>query len=105
MHRDSTTPNNALPAGTIILHAGNNIPEGWLLCDGTPLETGDSRYTQLFSAIGKSWNRHTDTETIFRVPELGDLSLPHAAVAWATGLPADELVHDAQGSISYIIKL
>ncbi|MDR1195297.1 MAG: phage tail protein [Endomicrobium sp.] len=39
-----------VPPGTVIAYAGNTIPEGYLLCDGSILSRSD--YPELFKAIG-----------------------------------------------------
>lgn len=95
-----------LPAGTIMLYAagGENIPDGWLPCDGTALESGDSRYTRLFLAIGKKWNRPSDREEVFRVPDLGYMPLPQASAAWGMGVSFNDCDEDVEGQIIYIIK-
>lgn len=56
-----------VPIGSIIPFAGpqSNIPEGWLLCDGTPRAVGV--YHKLFEAIGYSWGGSAD---IFYLPDL-----------------------------------
>lgn len=60
---------NGVPVGTIVAFGGivNNIPDGWVLCDGRSLNSGDLEYTQLFNAIGKSWGGGATT---FNVPDL-----------------------------------
>ncbi len=40
-----------MPVGSIIAYGGSTAPEGWLLCDGKPI---DSRYTDLRNAINSS---------------------------------------------------
>ena len=57
------------PAGSIMPFAGNNIPSGWLLCDG--VELSRTTYADLFSAIGVLYNKETDEDaTKFRIPDL-----------------------------------
>ena len=36
----TSTANGALPSGTIVAFAGNEIPAGWTLCDGRATPTG-----------------------------------------------------------------
>lgn len=43
----------AVPAGTIMHHAGSNAPSGYLVCDGASLIT--TSYPELFSAIGYTY--------------------------------------------------
>lgn len=104
--------NAIMPAGSIVPFAGPvaNIPDGWLLCDGSPLD--GTVYPNLFAAIGTAWGDGTDdglTETNFRVPDLrgmflrgvshGDPSDPDAASrsAVAAGGNAGDLVGSGQG--------
>ena len=41
--------NGSVPAGTVIAYAGNVIPPGWLLCDGSAVNR--TEYANLFAAI------------------------------------------------------
>lgn len=58
---------NGVPVGTIIAYGGdkNNIPEGWLLCDGASLLQTD--YPQLYTIIGNSWGTSGSS---FNLPDL-----------------------------------
>jgi microcystin-dependent protein len=56
----------SVPPGTIIAFAGNRIPEGYLLCDGS--EVKRSRYPQLFEAIGTIYGGNASTR--FKLPDL-----------------------------------
>ena len=57
------------PAGAIMPFAGNNIPSGWLLCDGSELSR--TTYADLFNAIGVLYNKEDDEDaTKFRIPDL-----------------------------------
>ena len=56
-----------MPIGTVISFAGQNVPEGWLACDGTLYSISDPQYSQLFSVLGYSWG---GTGGNFRVPDL-----------------------------------
>ena len=47
------------------MFAGNTIPEGWLLCDGSAVSRTD--YAKLFSAIGTTWGAG-DGSTTFNLP-------------------------------------
>lgn len=55
------------PVGAMILYAGSPAPEGWLLCDGTPVSR--STYSALFAAIGTLWGPGDGTAT-FHLPDL-----------------------------------
>ena len=54
-----------VPAGTMQMFAGNTIPTGWLLCDGSAISRTD--YAKLFSAIGTTWGAG-DGSTTFNLP-------------------------------------
>ena len=62
------------PAGMIIPFAGpaENIPEGWLLCDGA--EVSRSNYNNLYKAIGVCWGTGNGTTT-FNLPDLRGMFL------------------------------
>lgn len=55
------------PAGAIIAYAGNTIPVGWLLCNGTAVSR--SEYSSLFKAIGTTYGSG-DGSTTFNLPNL-----------------------------------
>ena len=54
-----------VPAGIMQMFAGNTIPAGWLLCDGSAVSRTD--YAKLFSAIGETWGTG-DGSTTFNLP-------------------------------------
>ena len=62
------------PAGIIIPFAGpaENIPEGWMLCDGSAISRTD--YANLYSAIGVCWGTG-DGATTFNLPDLRGMFL------------------------------
>jgi Phage Tail Collar Domain len=53
---------SSIPVGTIQTFAGNNLPVGWLPCDGR--EISRTQYSALFKAIGDSYG------TPFKLPDL-----------------------------------
>jgi len=60
------------PPGTIIAYAGVVSaqvapPDGWLLCDGTPVSR--TNYPDLFAALGTSWGAGDGSAT-FNLPDL-----------------------------------
>src|SRR5262245_53637073 len=57
---------NSVPAGSILPFAGDVVPPGFLLCDGTEVLRND--YPRLYTAIGESWG--ATTTFTFRVPDL-----------------------------------
>jgi hypothetical protein len=56
----------ACPAGTVAAYAGERVPEGWLLCDGRPLQR-TAETEALFSAIGTLYGEGVDAATGNRV--------------------------------------
>lgn len=62
------------PAGMIIPFAGpaENIPDGWLLCDGSPVSRNE--YANLYTAIGVCWGTG-DGATTFNLPDLRGMFL------------------------------
>lgn len=53
------------PVGTIRMMAGNTVPEGWLLCDGSAI--GRTDYAALFAVLGTVWGAG-DGSTTFNLP-------------------------------------
>lgn len=62
------------PAGMIMPFAGpaENIPDGWLLCDGSAVSRSD--YANLYDAIGVCWGTG-DGATTFNLPDLRGMFL------------------------------
>jgi len=58
-----------VPTGVIMPFAGisDNIPEGWLLCDGSLKKIEE--YKRLYEIIGNAWGTSTDA-TLFKLPDL-----------------------------------
>lgn len=76
-----------VPAGIMQMFAGNTIPAGWLLCDGSAVSRTD--YAKLFSAIGTIYGAGNGSTT-FALPNLIDRVVQGAATAGtykAAGLP------------------
>ena len=63
----SNTITNAVPTGTVIAFAANNIPSGYLLCNGAVISR--STYATLFDAIGTTYGSG-DGSTTFALPNL-----------------------------------
>ena len=61
----TTSKIDLIPAGTMRMFAGNTIPAGWLLCDGSAVSR--TNYAKLFSAIGTTWGAG-DGSTTFNLP-------------------------------------
>ena len=62
------------PAGMIVPFAGpaDNIPEGWLLCDGSAVSR--DKYANLYRAIGVCWGTGNNAST-FNLPDLRGMFL------------------------------
>jgi microcystin-dependent protein len=58
----------ALPIGATIPFAGEILPTGWLLCDGTSYQ--QTAKATLFSVIGTAFNQGGDPAGTFRVPDM-----------------------------------
>lgn len=58
---------NGVPVGTIVAYGGdkNNVPEGWLICDGSSVAQAD--YPQLYAIIGSAWG---ESGASFNLPDL-----------------------------------
>ena len=54
-------------AGEIKMWAGNKIPDGWLLCDGS--EVSKTEYPNLYAAIGDLWGTPNSSSN-FKLPNL-----------------------------------
>ncbi len=61
---------NGSPPGTIVAFGGENIPEGWLLCDGRAFTS--AQYPRLWLAISNFWG---GSESSFYIPDLRGLFL------------------------------
>ncbi|MBB4076043.1 microcystin-dependent protein [Bartonella fuyuanensis] len=59
------------PAGFIATFATQNVPHGWLLCDGKTYRCED--YPQLFKAIGDQWGK--ESSVTFKVPDFRGIFL------------------------------
>lgn len=76
-----------MPVGAVTPFAGNTVPEGWLLCDGSAISRTD--YDELFSVIGTSYGRG-DGSTTFNLPNLVDKFVEGGSTSGGTkaaGLP------------------
>jgi hypothetical protein len=61
-----------VPAGTILPFAGENVPIGYLSCDGA--EYSKSDYPELYAAVQNIWGTTTNNNN-FKVPDLRGLFL------------------------------
>ncbi len=62
-----------IPPGVIVAYGGENIPLGWELCQGQRVRKDDSKYKDLFEAIGTAWGG-TGTP-FFHLPDLRGIFL------------------------------
>ena len=65
---------SGIPVGTIIPFAGNSVPQGYLLCDGSAISRTD--YASLFAVIGTIYGAG-DGNATFNLPALVDYVLRH----------------------------
>lgn len=75
------------PTGTIIAFAGNTLPDGYLLCDGS--QVSRTTYKKLFDVIGTTYGAGDGTTT-FTLPNLIDRFLEGSSAAGSyleAGLP------------------
>ena len=63
----TTLDNGLTPPGTITAFAGNTIPVGWKICDGSAISR--TSYDGLFTAIGIKWGQGDGSST-FNLPDL-----------------------------------
>jgi hypothetical protein len=61
-----------LPVGGIVLYSASTPPEGFLLCDGAPVER--TSYPDLFDIVQTTWGAGNGTTT-FNVPNLMDKAI------------------------------
>ena len=62
----------AVPTGVVQAFAGNTLPNGWLLCDGSAVSR--SAYAALYAVIGTTYGAG-DGSTTFNLPNLVDKSV------------------------------
>jgi hypothetical protein len=75
--------------GVISYYAGDNVPTGWLVCDGSLVNKND--YLRLYSKIGDKYQNAGDDvgseSTTFRLPNLIDKYVKGGTVAGTRGEP------------------
>lgn len=75
------------PIGTIFAFAGNNIPSGYLPCNGSAISR--TTYADLFAVIGTTYGAG-DGSTTFNLPNLTDKFIQGSdtvGTVWEAGLP------------------
>ena len=80
------SPTPSVPVGTIVAHAGVNVPDEWLVCDGTSYRKAD--YPALAAALGA-----TGTGSEFVVPDLRGCFLMGASEAHPPASSGGEEAH------------
>jgi microcystin-dependent protein len=59
----------AVPSGSLVMYAGDVVPAGWLLCNGSSISR--TTYAALYAAIGVAYGAG-DGSTTFGIPDLRD---------------------------------
>lgn len=62
----------AIPAGVIVPFGGEEVPFGWMLCDGA--QVSRTEYANLYNAIGVCWGTG-DGSTTFNLPDMRGMFL------------------------------
>lgn len=89
---------SGVPVGTIIPFAGNSVPQGYLLCDGSAISRTD--YASLFAVIGTIYGAG-DGNSTFNLPNLKD-RLPRMASGGSMGVTNEGWAPDIQGRFQVI---
>jgi microcystin-dependent protein len=66
-HDIAVSSEQTLPSGTIVAFAGNTVPAGWSLCDGSAISR--TAYALLFATVGISFGGGDGINT-FNLPDL-----------------------------------
>lgn len=108
---------DTVPSGCVMAFAGENIPPGWLHCDGSRLDR--NMFPDLFAAVGTRYSEafHSQAgsgpsiaEDTFRLPDYrGSILMgasAHTEVAFQRGIPVMGQFSHAQDyrTVRYIIK-
>ena len=81
------------PAGEIMLFAGNNVPDGWLPCNGAVVNR--SAYPELFEAIGTIYGTGNGSTT-FALPDTAD-RFPRFAGTLDVGVTQEDAIRNIYG--------
>lgn len=87
------------PVGSIIAFAGNTLPNGYLLCDGSNISR--TTYKNLFNVIGTTYGTG-DGSTTFTLPNLIDRFIEGSSVA---GKYLAEGIPNVKQNINYLTSL
>lgn len=64
---------SSVPVGTVVAFAGNNIPTGWLICDGTI--KNQNQYSPLYNSLGTIWGSGDGSPGSFNLPDMRGMFL------------------------------
>ena len=64
---------SSVPVGTVVAYAGNSVPPGWLLCDGSVVN--ETKYQALSYAIGTFWGNGDNSHGSFNLPDMRGMFL------------------------------
>lgn len=96
---------DGLLVGAITTYAGDDIPEGYLLCDGS--EVSRDTYNKLFLVIGEKYGEGNGTTT-FNLPNIIDLTEPqinYIIKANAAGSAVNNATDDKRGFVRFATNL
>ena len=77
-----------MPVGTVLQYAGSTAPEGWLVCNGTPVSR--TTYDDLFAVVGITYGIGNGSTTF---------NLPNLSGKIPVGIDSSQTEFDAQGEI------
>lgn len=70
---------NRVGPGIIVFHAGQSVPEGWIGIEALRQTFNQTKYDELFAALGSTWG---STATTFNIPAIADLPPIPGAGRW-----------------------
>ncbi|MEG1798593.1 MAG: phage tail protein [Synergistaceae bacterium] len=85
---------NSVPAGTILLHAGDTPPEGYLPCNGAIISR--TTYAKLFAKIGTRYGAGDGTTT-FALPSTEDRFPRFAGNGLTVGTTQEDAIRNITG--------
>ena len=90
----SAQGNSSIPTGTVQAFAGEIIPDGWMLCDGSAISRTD--YDDLFEVIGEKYGTGDGTFTMEWSDTNGDGSMQQDEF---TNIPSTFNIPDLRGRV------
>lgn len=73
------------PTGSVVGFTGQNIPYGWIICDGRSCSTTSDKYINLFNVIGRSFGG-SEADKTFYLPNLSGRFVSGLKASVSTGL-------------------